>query len=138
MTIDGKVPRALAMNQSPSAAQPSLAAGSNPSESVTQNSASTTPQTTPPTITINGDNPAVLTVGDSYADLGATVSDTDPGQAADTNLGYQTFLNGTLVSNIVIDTSSVATDTIDYVATDQTGLTSRLRGRCLRKSGRST
>jgi hypothetical protein len=28
------------------------------------------------------------------------------------------------VSNIVIDTSSVATNTIDYVATDSTGLTS--------------
>jgi hypothetical protein len=78
---------------------------------------------TPPTITINGDNPAIIQVGDSYADLGATVSDTGPGQAGDTNLGYQTFLNGTLVSNIVLDTSQVATDTIDYVATDQTGLT---------------
>jgi hypothetical protein len=52
------------------------------------------------------------------------VNDTGPGQAGDTNLGYQTFLNGTLVSNIVIDTSQVATDTIDYVATDNNGLTS--------------
>jgi hypothetical protein len=86
---------------------------------VTQNSASTTP----PTITINGGNPSIITVGDSYADLGATVSDTGQGQAGDTNLGYETFLNGTLVSNIVLDTSQVATDTIDYVATDQTGLT---------------
>ena len=67
---------------------------------MTQNSASTTPDT-PPTITINGDNPAIIEVGDSYADLGATVSDTGPGQAGDTNLGYKTFLNGTLVSNIV-------------------------------------
>ncbi len=49
--------------------------------------------------------------------------DTGPGQARDTNLGYQTFLTGTLVSNIVIDTSQVATDTIDYVATDTDGLT---------------
>ena len=79
--------------------------------------------TTPPTITINGDNPAIIQVGDSYADLGATVSDTGVGQAGDANLGIKTFLNGTLVSNIVIDTSSVATDTIDYVATDQNGLT---------------
>jgi len=78
---------------------------------------------TPPTITINGDNPAIIELGDSYAVLGATVTDTGPGQAGDTNLGYQTFLNGTLVSNIVIDTSSVATDTIDYVATDTAGLT---------------
>jgi len=90
---------------------------------VTQNSASTTQVTTPPTITINGANPAVITVGDSCADLGATVSDTGRGQAGNTNLGYQTFLNGTLVSNIVIDTSEPATDTIDYVATDTAGLT---------------
>ena len=31
--------------------------------------------------------------------------------------------NGTLVSNIAIDTSQVATDTIDYVATGTDGLT---------------
>jgi hypothetical protein len=46
------------------------------------------------------------------------------GQAGDTNLGYETFLNGTLVSNIAIDTSQVAADTIDYVATDNNDLTS--------------
>ncbi len=39
------------------------------------------------------------------------------------NLGIKTYLNGTLTSNIVIDTTQAATDTIDYVATDQTGLT---------------
>ena len=78
---------------------------------------------TPPTITVNGDNPAIIQVGDSYADLGATVSDTGPGQAGDTDLGITTFLNGTLVSTIDIDTSQVATDTIDYVGTDIDGLT---------------
>jgi len=35
--------------------------------------AATTPDT-PPTITINGDDPAIMRVGDSYADLGATPS----------------------------------------------------------------
>jgi hypothetical protein len=90
---------------------------------VTENLAPSTEATTPPTITINGANPAVIQVGSSYADLGATVSDTGAGQAGDANLGYKTFLNGTLVSNIVIDTSEVATDTIDYIATDSTGLT---------------
>jgi hypothetical protein len=59
------------------------------------------------------DNPAIIHVGDSYADLGAII--TEP--QVDLNLGIKTFLNGTLVSNIVIDTSQVATDTIDYVAT---------------------
>jgi hypothetical protein len=52
-------------------------------------------------------------VGDTYADLGAIVTDNQGN-----SLGYKTFLNGTLVSNIVIDTTQVATDTIDYVATD--------------------
>jgi hypothetical protein len=39
------------------------------------------------------------------------------------NLGITTFLNGTLVSNIDIDTSEAATDTVQYVATDTDGLT---------------
>jgi hypothetical protein len=41
----------------------------------------------------------------------------------DQNLGYKTFLNGALVSNIVIDTSTAATDTVDYVAADGAGNT---------------
>jgi hypothetical protein len=41
----------------------------------------------------------------------------------DQNLGYKTFLNGALVSDITIDTSQAATDTIDYVATDSQGNT---------------
>jgi hypothetical protein len=106
-------------NQSPSAAQPSPTGGTNPPESVTQNSASSTP----PTITINGANPAIITIGDTYADLGATVSDTGQRQAGDPNLGLKYFLNGALVSNIGLDTSAVATDTIDYVATDTLGNT---------------
>jgi hypothetical protein len=52
--------------------------------------------------------------------VGATIT----GPQADLNLGIKTFLNGKLVSNIVIDTSSIATDTIDSVATDSGGLTS--------------
>ena len=39
------------------------------------------------------------------------------------DLGYKPFLNGALVSNIVIDTTQVATDTIDYVASDTWGNT---------------
>jgi hypothetical protein len=38
------------------------------------------------------------------------------------SLDVQTYLNGAVESPIVIDTSQVATDTIDYVATDQSGL----------------
>jgi hypothetical protein len=89
---------------------------------VTQNSASTTP-TVAPTITINGDNPAIIQVGDTYTDLGATVSDTGAGQAGDTNLGLMTFLNDTPMNPSIIDTSEPATDTVQYVASDSAGLT---------------
>ena len=41
----------------------------------------------------------------------------------DQNLGLKYFLNGALMSNIVIDTSAAATDTIDYAATDNAGNT---------------
>jgi hypothetical protein len=71
----------------------------------------------PPLIQINGENPAHVSVGATYQDLGATI--VAPG--GDKNLGIKTFLNGKLVSNIVLDTSQVATDTIDYVVTDPAG-----------------
>jgi Domain of unknown function (DUF5011) len=70
-------------------------------------------------VALDRNNPDHIQVGDTYADLGATIT----GPQADLNLGIKTFLNGALVSNIVIDTSAATTDTIDYVATDQTGLT---------------
>lgn len=97
-----------AANQSPASANSSSGGGS----------ATTTPDTTPPTITINGENPAHIKVGDLYADLGATVTDN-----VDQNHGLKYFLNGALVSDIVIDTSAAATDTIDYVAADNAGNT---------------
>jgi hypothetical protein len=74
---------------------------------------------TPPVIQINGENPAIIQVGATYSDLGATI--TSP--QADLNLGLRTYLNGAPVNTIQIDTTQVATDTIQYVATDQTGLT---------------
>ena len=74
---------------------------------------------TPPIIQINGDNPAIIQVGDTYNDLGATIT----GPQQDLNLGITTYVNGTEMSPVQIDTSTAATDTIDYVATDQNGLT---------------
>ena len=74
--------------------------------------------TTPPSIDIQGSNPATINVGDTYTDLGAIVHDN---QGHD--LSYRTFINGVLSGNIVIDTTQVATDTIDYVATDTWGNT---------------
>jgi hypothetical protein len=75
---------------------------------------------TPPVIQINGDNPAIVQVGATYNDLGATIT----GPTADLNLGITTYVNGIETGPVQIDTSTVATDTIDYVVTDQTGLTS--------------
>jgi hypothetical protein len=74
--------------------------------------ASSTPAT-PPIIEVQGNNPAHINVGETYIDLGARI--TGPTQA-DTNLRIKTFLNGALVSNIVLDTIAPATDTIAYVA----------------------
>jgi hypothetical protein len=97
-------------NQSPSGSGSSLS-GQVSDASSTSN--------TPPVIHINGNNPMHINAGDTYADLGATVT----GPQADLNLGIRTFLNGQLVSNIVLDTSTAAADTIDYVVVDQNGLT---------------
>jgi hypothetical protein len=74
--------------------------------------------TTPPSINIQGSNPATINVGDTYTDLGVIVHDN---QGHD--LSYRTFINGVLSGNILIDTSQAATDTIDYVATDTWGNT---------------
>ena len=102
-----------------------LLAGANVSQSSGQGSE--TPSSddsqatdTPPIIQINGDNPAIVQVGASYNDLGATIT----GPQQDLNLGISTFVNGVAMSPVQIDTSAAATDTIDYVATDQNGLTS--------------
>jgi hypothetical protein len=80
--------------------------------------ASTTPDT-PPVIQINGDNPAIIQVGATYSDLGATIT----GPQADLNLGITTYVNGAPMTPVQIDTSTAATDTIDYVVTDNAGLT---------------
>jgi Domain of unknown function (DUF5011) len=68
---------------------------------------------------VNGDNPAIIQVGATYTDLGATIT----GPKADLNIGITTYVNGTPMNPIQIDTSQAATDTIAYVATDSAGLT---------------
>jgi hypothetical protein len=111
----------------PAQFQAMVAAASDSQSSAQQNnggtdndSSSDSATDTPPQIQINGDNPATVQVGDTYNDLGATI--TDP--QADLNLGITTYLNGIETSPVEIDTSAAATDTIDYAVTDQNGLTS--------------
>jgi hypothetical protein len=106
-------------NPTPEIPESVSSATSSASQSATS-TGSTAAGDTPPVIQVNGDNPAIIQAGATYNDLGATIT----GPQADLNLGIQTFVNGAAVSPLQIDTSAVATDTIDYVATDQNGLTS--------------
>ena len=86
-----------AVNASQSSGQGSGTSSSNDSQATD----------TPPIIQINGDNPAIVLVGATYNDLGATIT----GPQQDLNLGIQTFVNGVAMSPVEIDTSVVATDT---------------------------
>ena len=108
-----KTQLAALLSQSAAAglANPTPAASSSPTPASdpTPGVSSTDATDTPPVIQISGDNPAIIQVGNTYNDLGATIT----GPQADLNLGIKTFLNGTLTSNIVLDTTSAATDTTD-------------------------
>ena len=64
---------------------------------------------TPPVITINGDNPVTVEVGDTYTDAGATASDASG--------------SATVTSSGTVDTSTPGTYTITYTATDASGNT---------------
>jgi hypothetical protein len=101
-------------------------------ESVTNNQQPTTnntdeqaadTDTEAPVITINGNNPAEISIGGTYSDLGATVTDN-----VNDNLGITALIDGVEVTggfgNIQIDTSTSTTYTITYSATDQAGNTS--------------
>lgn len=136
--IEQAVREALAQNAASQAAAAAASSGSSSSgsssisstggstETTTTSSASTTegtsstpsgqtppavPDTTPPTITLNGNNPAEIEVGSSYVDLGATVTDN-----VDQNLGF------TMTPNSV-DTSTTSTQTLTFTATDSAGNT---------------
>ena len=78
--------------------------------------------TEPPVITINGNNPAQIEVGQSYGDLGATVTDN-----INDNLGIKISVDGVDPpaggGEVQIDTSLAGEHTIIYSATDQAGNT---------------
>jgi hypothetical protein len=69
------------------------------------------PDITPPVITLNGDNPEVVTVYSEYTDPGATALDAVDGALTVTTTGK-------------VDTSSIGTFSIIYTATDSSGNTS--------------
>ncbi|OFZ56495.1 MAG: hypothetical protein A3D92_07560 [Bacteroidetes bacterium RIFCSPHIGHO2_02_FULL_44_7] len=74
------------------------------------------PDTTAPLITIIGDNPATISVGSTYVDPGAIVSD-----AGSPNIGYTTSVDGVVMAEVQIDTATSSVHTILYSATDQAG-----------------
>ncbi|MEI7720180.1 MAG: tail fiber domain-containing protein [bacterium] len=77
------------------------------------------PDTTPPAISINGANPATIHVGDTYSDLGATVTDN-----VTQNLGYSVSVDSAATTSpdqVHIDTSAPGSHTILYSAMDQAG-----------------
>lgn len=81
--------------------------------------ATSTPDTVGPVIELQGANPATISVGASYVDLGAVVTDN-----VDQNLGYRVSLDGatsTEPSALSIDTSVAGTHTIVFSAEDQAG-----------------
>ncbi len=70
---------------------------------------------TPPVIQVSGDNPAIVQVGPTYNDLGATI--TVPQQ--DLNLGMEASVDGgatTTPDQISVDTSEAGAHTILYRA----------------------
>ncbi len=79
------------------------------------------PDTTPPVITLLGDNPVHATVGSVFTEPGVTVTDN-----ADGTDPYITFINGVqqAVNSSTIDTTNPTTYVITYKATDAAGNTS--------------
>jgi hypothetical protein len=72
-----------------------------------------TPTDNPPVIEILGNNPASIEVGQTYADLGATVTDD-----IDTNLALITMVDGVEVPAVSIDTSVPGEHIVTYRVTD--------------------
>ena len=73
--------------------------------------ATSTPDTTPPVITLIGDNPLTITVGNAYIDPGATASDNWDG-----NLSANITVDGTAV-----DTAIVGIYNVTFNVTDAAG-----------------
>ena len=86
-----------------------------------------------PTILMNGNNPATINVGDSYADLGALVTDN-----VDQNLGITTLLDGVETLTVNLDTSVAGTHTVTYRAVDVAGNTASVDRTVIVESAQGT
>jgi hypothetical protein len=84
--------------------------------------------TSSPVITVVGNNPATITSGSSYNDLGATVTDTNTDGSVNNNLGLHFSVDGVDMPDVYIDTSlstsspqATTTHTIIYSSVDGAG-----------------
>lgn len=100
-------------NQNPSTQNGN--SGSQNSSTVNNNSSQ---DNVPPGITIIGNNPFVLNVGDVYTDPGVLILDNK-----DMGIVPTISVDGNLVQNISIDTSIAGHHTINYLAKDTSGNT---------------
>ncbi len=95
---------------------PATTGGNNPASGATAAGSSGTSQYL--SLQVLGNNPAQIPLNSGYVDLGVVLI--DPGNP---NLGYYTFVDGKETSSISLDTSKSAAYTIEYRATDQSGVT---------------
>ena len=113
---------AALLSQSAASTLPTSVTSSGPPQASNSGNAGNG-NSTPPSrvISINGANPATITIGTAYADLGATIT----APLADLNLGLTVVVdNATSTDGTVqIDTSKPGTHTILYTVTDPSGLT---------------
>jgi hypothetical protein len=108
-----------ANSQSSGSGAVSASGGSGGDSTDSSTAASPSATSTPPQISVNGNNPATVQVGATYLDLGATIT----GPQADINLGIWASVDGGATTTTpTIDTSQPGTHTIIYTATDQSGL----------------
>ena len=84
-------------------------------------------------ISIEGNNPATIHVGDAYVDLGATIT----GPKNDLNLGIRMIVDGVQTDDVTLDTSMPAEHTITYRVIDAIGQVSE-KTRTVRVLGSSS
>lgn len=113
------VPTEEDLDDGPTTTEPNV--DQDPGEATDPNSGSDTASTTEPDneapyLTILGDNPVMLAIGDAYTDLGATVIDDQ-----DVNLSVTLYLDGLEVQSIELDTATATTYSIVYEAVDSQG-----------------
>ncbi len=83
---------------------------------------------TVPVVSVTGNNPATVSVGTVYSDMGATVTDADADGTINNNLGLHFNVDGIDMPDVVIsttasssETQATTTHTIIYSAVDGAG-----------------